>query len=394
MKVALFIERFSPARGGRERSTAEIAEGLVKRGCEVDVVCMSGQADLAGVNVLQLGSAGLGRTHRFRRFVRAARRRMAEGAYSVTHAMFPLPGVDVYQNRGGTLPGLRAAHMRMVGGLSRQSRRLTWRMNRLRALQGRLEARIMADERTTVLPISEMVAEEIRRYYDRTDNVRVVFNGATVPVVDPRTRAEWRRQVRGEWGLADNDVVLLCPAMNFDLKGVGLLLGAFGRICWRPEGDAVRLVVLGSDGPPAEAREHLIGGGTGPVGRPIEPSAPAGVQFRGPTDHIWSAYAAADAVVLLSWYDACSRVVLEAVGFDVPCLTTRFNGAATLLAHGAGWVVPGPQATDQVVEALLRITDPAARAAAAAACRLAAPRAAMSRHVDELMDVYREVMRR
>jgi len=80
MKVALFIERFSPARGGRERSTAEIAEGLVKRGCEVDVVCMSGQADLAGVNVLQLGSAGLGRTHRFRRFVRAARRRMAAAA--------------------------------------------------------------------------------------------------------------------------------------------------------------------------------------------------------------------------------------------------------------------------------------------------------------------------
>jgi len=388
MKVGLFIERFNPALGGRERSTAEIAEALAKRGCDVEVVCMFGAADLDGVRVVELHPRGLRRTRRFRRFLHAARRHMAAAAYDVTHAMFPLPGVDVYQNRGGTLPGLRAAHLRMIDWGSRSLRKLTWPMNRLRALHGRLETRIMADERTTVAPVSEMVAEEIRRYYGRTENVRVVFNGAAVPVVDDPTREQWRREVRRQWGVDDNDVVLVCPAMNFDLKGVGYLLEAFGRICWRPEGDALRLVVLGADAPPP-AR----GGSTDPTGRHVDPTMPAGAQFRQAAEDIWPVYAAADAVVLLSWYDACSRVVLEAVGFGVPCLTTRFNGAATLLDNGAGWVVPGPRSIDQIVEALLAATDRAALESAAAACRLAAPRGAMSRHVDELMDVYREVRR-
>ncbi|NLF30108.1 MAG: glycosyltransferase family 4 protein [Planctomycetes bacterium] len=387
MKVALFIERFDPARGGRERSTAEIAAALAGRGCRVDVVCMAGGDGPAGVNVVPLRTRGLGRTHRFRRFVAAARRRCAAGAYDVTHAMFPLPGADIYQIRGGTLPGLRAAYLRMRGGPA-ALRRLAWSLNRLRALQGRLEAGVMADGAARILPVSPMVAEEVRAGYGRRAGVRVVLNGVAVPAVDAVQREAWRREVRGQWGLGDGDVAVVCPAVNYELKGVGPLIDAFGRARCRADARALKLIVLGA----APPRALRVCGPRDPVGRRFD-SAIDGVHHVSSLSPIWPAYAAADAVVLLSWYDACSRVVLEAVAMGVPCLTTRFNGAADLLADGAGWIVSSPAAGDEVAAALAALADPAARQAAADACGPLGRRVTMERHVDELMEIYAEVMR-
>ena len=373
MKVGLCIERFDPVRGGRERSTAEIASALAARGCDVDVVCMTGGDGPAGVNVVALKPWGLGRTHRFRRFVAAARRRCAAGGYDVTHAMFPLPGAAVYQIRGGTLPAQREAYLRLRGATELLGR-LAWPLNRLRALQGRLEARVMRDPAARILPVSAMVAGEVRTHYRREARVRVVGNGVAVPAVDDARRAAWRREVRGAWGLVDGDVALVCPAVNFELKGVGPLIDAFERGGRRPGGEALKLILLG----PQPRRRRGVDGEK--------------VRVVGTVPNIWPVYAAADAVVLLSWYDACSRVVLEAVAMGVPCVTTRFNGAADLLADGAGRVVAGPHAADEVVDALLALADPAARAAAAAACAPLAERVTMKRHVDELMAVYAEVV--
>jgi len=379
VRIGIFIERFDPTRGGRERSTAEIARGLAARGCEVDVICTTGSDGGDGVNVVPLGKSLLRRTVTRRRFVRAAEGMIADGTHDVTHAMLPIPTADVYQLRSGTLPGSYAGNLRPLGPLRRQIRRLTWQGNRLRALQGRLEAQVIADIRTRCLPVSHMVAEEIRRHYGRTENVRVIFNGVAAPTVPEATRAEWRAGVRQAWRLPDEAFVLVCPAMNFMLKGVAQTLRAFGRFARRLPGGAAHLVVLGREMP--EGYERLaVGAGVAEW-----------VRFREPVDDIWPVYAAADAVVLLSWYDPCSRVVLEATGFGTPCITTAFNGAAEALTDGAGVVVDSPREVKAVAEGMARLADPAARGECAAACRTVAPRLTMDRHVDELMEVYEEI---
>jgi glycosyltransferase involved in cell wall biosynthesis len=105
-------------------------------------------------------------------------------------------------------------------------------------------------------------------------------------------------------------------------------------------------------------------------------------------------YSAADAVVLLSWQDACSRVILEAIRWRLASLTTRFNGAAELLARGAGKVVESPRDRAAVVAAMERLADPSRRREMSAACREIADFVGVARHVDELEGIYREVARR
>ena len=372
----MFIERFDPRRGGREQSTGEIARGLVRHGCEVDVVCLSGVLAGGGVNVVRLGGSLWGRTASLRRFVSLAPKQTRAGRYDVTHAMLPLPGADVYQLRGGTAPGLREGHMRMLGPAGRIVRRVTWPCNRMRALLARLERRVVRQRATLCLPVSNMVAEEIRRFYGPDQNVRVVYNGVAVPAVPDAERQARRLEARTGWGASEEDFVLVCPAMNFRLKGVDRTIEAFSRFRRAAPNCSAKLVVLGQAG---------TGAGRGVGG-------PAGdVLFCGYTPEIWSAYAGADAVVLLSWYDPCSRVVLEATGFGVPCVTTRFNGAAETLSDGAGVLVDTPADTDAVAEAFGELADPVTRAGYADACRRIAPRLDVAGHVEKLLTIYREI---
>ena len=177
--------------------------------------------------------------------------------------------------------------------------------------------------------------------------------------------------------MPEEDLLLVCPAMNFLLKGVAQTVRAFSRFMRRRNG--AHLVVLGRE--MAEGYERLVGAaGIGQF-----------VRFRQPVDDIWPVYAAADAVVLLSWYDPCSRVVLEATAFGTPCVTTAFNGAAEALGDGAGVVVDSPADLRAVVDAMTRLADPAERRRLADACRTVAPRLTMDRHVDELMEIYKEI---
>ena len=55
------------------------------------------------------------------------------------------------------------------------------------------------------------------------------------------------------------------------------------------------------------------------------------ITFAGPTDRVARFRNAADYGAHLSFYDPCSRVVLEGMLSGVPCVTTRFNGAAEII---------------------------------------------------------------
>jgi glycosyltransferase involved in cell wall biosynthesis len=107
------------------------------------------------------------------------------------------------------------------------------------------------------------------------------------------------------------------------------------------------------------------------------------------TPDIFEWYSAADACILLSWYDACSRVVLEAVRWGLPCITTRFNGAAEILqSSGGGVVVDSPRDQGGVLAALDAMQDPERRLAFSRACIAAGERLSMDRHVDGLLKAY------
>ena len=383
MKIAFVIERMDQSRGGRETSTAQVAAALARRGHEVNVLCQSGSLQADGVTVMPLGSGGLLPSQRLRRFVAAVEDAARQNRYDVVHATLPVPGANVYQPRGGTAPAQRAASLRRHSPLGRLCVVLARRLNYRRRLVAELERQVVGDEPVTCLAVSEMVARELEQYYGRTARVRVVYNAVDVPDPAAEQRAHQRQQARYSLGVGQKDTVFITVAKNFELKGVAECIVAFSK--WyhsRLRQADSRLVVVGRESPEGYQRYA----GLRDVGRQVV--------FIPPTKEIFNWYAAADVCILLSWYDPCSRVVLEATRWGIPSITTAYNGAAEVLVGGAGIVVDSPKNMKAVVAAMNELSDPAARAVRSRACMQAAGRLSIERHVDELLEAYAEVTRR
>lgn len=380
LKIALVIERMAPGLGGRETSTAQIACELARRGHQVTILCQKGSWDALGVGVHCLRSRGLLRVVRLKHFVAAVQEEIESGTYDIVHTMLPVPGANVYQPRGGTVPAQRAASFRRRRGLGRWGRQLLESLNLCREHTARLERQVLADSRTLCLAVSEMVALEFDRYYGRTAGVRVIHNAVDAPDPDLPQRAQWRRQRRQDLGVGEDTLVFLTVAANFQLKGVGETMAAFAR--WYDSHDRrmdARLVIVGHEMPRGymlRARMHGVS---------------SDVIFIPPTLEVFQWYAAADAVVLLSWYDPCSRVILEATRWGIPSITTTYNGAAEVLGYG-GVVVESPRDIPAVVAAMDDLADRRRRAGRAEACLQAAGKLSTQRHVDELLTAYARVL--
>jgi glycosyltransferase involved in cell wall biosynthesis len=328
-------------------------------------------ATLVPFSVLPLGRRGRGRAA-LEHFVADVGRELERGSFDVSHAMLPVPSADIYQPRGGSLPRLRLANLQRRTGLARLLAEWGYRFNRHRRLLAALERRVANDPDITILPGSKLVADEFARFYGRRENVRVVFNAAEAPPPELSERAAWRREVRKQLALADDEPLFLSIANNFRLKGGPELLSAFSE--WGKPG---KLLLVGdTKGLSASAQAAQ------------SPAAERCV-FLPPTSDIFRYYAAADAVVLLSWQDACSRVILEATRWGIPSLTTRRNGACEVLEGGAGVVVDSPRDTAGILAGLDRLADPAERAKMAELCRLQYDFLGIARHVEELEQVYR-----
>jgi UDP-glucose:(heptosyl)LPS alpha-1,3-glucosyltransferase len=382
MRIALVIERFDAARGGRERSTAQIAAGLARRGHAVAVLCQHGTGGGEGVEVRQLGCEGWGRAGKLKRFVSAVRAERKREKFDIVHATLPVPGANVYQPRGGLVGAQAAASVRRRKGLLKLVFTVAEPANLLRRQMRALERRVVRDPGVLCLAVSDMVRREFLHYHARGEGVRVIFNGVDdCAWGDAEQRAALRREVRRKLDVADDAPVFLTAAKRFTLKGVAETIEAFARYVHGEGGDKrARLVAVGQGQVRAYERLARRRGVRGQV------------VFAGEAEDIGAWLAGADACVLLSWYDPCSRVVLEAVRSGVPAITTAFNGACEVLARGAGVVIDSPDNIAAAAAALRKLADPDCRAGAAAACCELIDALSMDRHVDELVKAYEEVV--
>jgi len=312
--------------------------------------------------------------------VAAASGEIARGGFDVAHATLPVPGANVYQPRGGLVGAQAAASVRRRRGLLRALFATCEPLNLLRRKMGELERRVVGDEKVLCLAVSDMVRREFLHYYGRGQGVRVVFNGVDAPGGDEARRQQWRGELRSRLGIPAGDCVFLTVAKNFALKGVPEALEAFARHVAERGGDA---------------GAHFVAVGQALTGwyerRARRRRVSRLMHFPGPAEDASPWYAAADVCVLLTWYDPCSRVVLEALRAGLPAVTTAFNGAAEVLGDGAGVVVASPDDTAGAAAAMRTLADPAARRQAAGACRAVAGRLTMERQVDELLAAYEEV---
>lgn len=369
--VALVSEFIDAQRGGAETAALELAGLLAERSASVRVLTRSpaGVASLPpGVSILTLPATGRSRVAATADFLRRVDDRCAGAAFDVVHALLPCRSATVYQPRGGAYPTAIRQSVAMVRApLARRLRLWLKGWNGRQCMLAQREAELLRrDPPPVVAAISDYVRRQIRQDYPLfpPDALRVIFNGVGRAPLAPAEAAARRTRTRQRFGVAAHDVLLLMVAHNLKLKGYPALLEAARREpTWH-------VLVAGRQEPPA-----------GPARR---------IRWLGAAEDMADLFSAADVLAHPTWYDPCSRVVLEALCCGLPVVTTRFNGAAEVVESGVtGFIVDSPADTTALRDA---IRQAAALPLPRGAVPHLAERLSMRRHAAELLQLYASIL--
>jgi UDP-glucose:(heptosyl)LPS alpha-1,3-glucosyltransferase len=383
MKIIIVLERVEPWRGGAETSIQQFAHALVNRGVEAHLLTAT-RGHMAGpVRYECVPALGPTRTARTLAFVRNARAFLKEHPFDVVHAVTPTPGASIYQPRGGTVKETQECNVQIRSNpFSRSLKRTTNLLSVKHWLLSRLESQIVrSPDCRAIVAVSQYVARQIRDQYPAAeDRVQVVFNGVDLNGIEAGDTGEVRERLRMTYRIPKDAVVMLAVGHNFRLKGIEQLIRAVGSLSHSPQLPELRVLVVGRDNP---VRHQALAERLGVSNRVI---------FTGPTERVGWFYQTADVLVHPTFYDPCSRVVLEALAAGLPCITTRCNGAAEVIEDGVhGFVIESPHQLDELSDRMARLCDTRLRERCGEAARSLRPRVDMNRHVDEMMGIYERI---
>lgn len=384
MKIGLVIERMEPWRGGAETSTNEIARLLSQRGHDVHIITGTHLVDTPGLTVHRIPTTTLLRPLRTATFVRRAADFVQRGGYNVVLATSPLPNADVYEPRGGlmgeTLERNIATRTSKPRRMLKQALMAT--SMRQRSLHD-LERAVFREGGPIIVAVSHYVARQCERFYGvHHPRVRVIFNGVNTRLPDPPQRAAYRSELRALYHIPDDALLLLFVAHNFRLKGLAPLIDTLAN-----------LVVAGFT-----RFRLLVAGRDNPVGYQRQIDAlklGKHVTFIGPTQRSTAFFAAADVLVHPTYYDPCSRVVLEALSLGLPAITTSFNGAAEVMTDGReGFIIESPDALGMWARRIEELANPELREKMSERSIELRDKLSMRRHVEELDILFAEIQDR
>jgi len=219
------------------------------------------------------------------------------------------------------------------------------------------------------------------RHYDLPDSrIRKVFNGVDPPASVAALRARQRAGIRREFGIGDQETLVLVVAHNFKLKGVRRWMEALGLLLSRGVTD-VRSLVIGKENSSAWRRLAVKSGLTNHL------------TFLGSSSRMEEFFQAGDVLVHPTYYDPCSRVVLEGMVRGLACITTRWDGASEMIEDGNnGFVLSEPTDIEGLADRVTALRDAHFRRRVGEAARANADRVSMARHTEAMMDLYRSLM--
>ncbi len=254
--------------------------------------------------------------------------------------------------------------------------RLTGRDRLFRLFVGRWERALYQPARARwVIAVSEKVRAELARYYGREARVAVVRPGVDLARFHPARRLQSRAAVRRALGYAERDFLLLYVGSL--RKGAAEALRALALLS-----DAQLLLISGSSARPYWDLARRLGLGER-------------VRFRPPTDRIEDYYAASDALLFPTVYDAHGMVIWEAMASGLPVITTRAAGAAEVITHlEDGLLVDDPRDVRALADCARRLREDVAwREAMGQRARARVEAFSWDRAAHETLRVYEWAMR-
>jgi UDP-glucose:(heptosyl)LPS alpha-1,3-glucosyltransferase len=351
MRIGLVIETWDRAGGGAERWTAQLHDHLRRAGHEVHVIAFAARDrdGIAHLHLLDDPGTLLGR------------------AGAVEAAAARLPPMVLHDNgTGWSAPvfhpqtGSRLLSLERMMAARGLGERLRWRLDprmiRLRRIMALIEARAL-QRAARVIAVSRFLrARFVARHAVPADRIAIIPNGVDTARFAPGRLAPLRGAARARLGLGEGELMLLSVAHNPWLKGVDISLRALALA--RRRGAAARLVVAGGEaGPEWRAMIARLG-------------LDDAVVFAGDVAAVEDLYAAADAMLHPTRWDACSLSTIEAMAAGLPVVNSAANGASDLIEDGtSGFVLARADDPPRLADLILVLRDPALRERMGAAAR-------------------------
>jgi D-inositol-3-phosphate glycosyltransferase len=161
------------------------------------------------------------------------------------------------------------------------------------------------------------------------EKISIVPCGVNLERFQPLERSDARRRL----GISQRDRVLLFVGRFAPIKGVDRLISAMASLKHRED---IRLILVGGDGPRAPETLHF-------KSLLRESGVDGAVEFAGrvPQERLPQYYAAADALVIPSYYESFGLVALEALACGTPVLAAPVGVMEEILGDTVlGQVIP------------------------------------------------------
>jgi UDP-glucose:(heptosyl)LPS alpha-1,3-glucosyltransferase len=229
------------------------------------------------------------------------------------------------------------------------------------------------------LPVSSIAMDTYRdEYATLPGHWQIVHPGVDVARFSKPDRAACRADIRGNYGIGASDLLLIFVGMNFEVKGLGIIIAALAKArSALPEAN-IRLLVVGRGD---EGKYRKMARSFGIADAVIF----AGTQV----DGLERYYRAADIFIMLSKFDTFGMVVLEAMAAGLPVIVSPNVGAKDLVEEGInGFILPEHQDADAAADRIIRLSNGEQREAMGKAAAQTATMHDWERLVDKIGKIY------
>lgn len=186
------------------------------------------------------------------------------------------------------------------------------------------------------LPVSSLVKKKLLETFQIDEQkIRVIHPGVDVERFKSGNLKD-RHEIRRAFGIYDSDLLILFVGMNFEVKGLDLLLSAIALLKSEYNIDQVKVLVVGKGNKKKyKAIAHKFGIGDQLI-------------FSGVRNDMERIYQAGDLLVMLSKFDTFGMVVTEAMAASLPVIISDKVGAKDLIIQGDNGFIANREDTDTI----------------------------------------------
>lgn len=245
---------------------------------------------------------------------------------------------------------------------------------------------INSNKHAKFVAVSSLTKEKFLEEYADVDpgEVSVIHPGVDTERFTQLDRQICRSEVRHQFSMGEEDIVIIFVSMNYDIKGLDYLMAGLARFKEKYPGKNFKLLVVGK----SDSRKYIsLAKKTGIQHNVIYTGAI-------PHDQIPALYVASDVFSMLSRFDTFGLTVLEAMASSLPVIISGSVGAKDIVKEGVnGFVIGNPEEADRVADAFALLSDEDVRMKMSVEAYKAASSHRWEDAVESYLNIYDEVMR-